>query len=273
MGTVWFLVTGGLDAAYIWSHGVNAAPIAYGIVSVAPIWTFIAKEFVAKIFGLNITIKAPELCSTFRTASDAGRGAVEQAEAIARQFPSGSRREAFSERLAFWNTEPPVASFTPVRELHADSNLALVSVRIAIELRVRAIAKALSMGNERSVTRLISLLGRSGVFTEEFSDALNRLVAYGGEAADGATVDADAQSIVAEAQNVFRSLEKILKVLALSSRARSFQEQAGFGVCNTLASKIMWLQGRSSHLVLSAMIMGNAQVARGSTKSAPQIRR
>ena len=72
----------------------------------------------------------------------------------------------------------------------ADPNLALISLRIEIEKRLRALAEARGMSpkNRSSLHRIIEQLRFSGVLHSSEASGLNDLVSAGNQAAHGAKV-------------------------------------------------------------------------------------
>jgi hypothetical protein len=98
---------------------------------------------------------------------------------------------------------PPVIRNRPTTDLVADlraiyerdPNLALVGFRIEVEKRIRELARAQGLADDRdSLQRLIQALTKRNVIPPDAGSGLMELVALGNRAAHGAAVSADAGS-------------------------------------------------------------------------------
>jgi hypothetical protein len=206
MSAIWAFTAWGFAAAYISKHGVDTTAIVLGLVGALPVWTFIAKRVDAGLPGVHITIDSADLTDAFRKAAEAGPEALRQAEHFAGSVPITGRLEATLQRAT-------LEAQAHVQEWSEDPNLALVSVRIGIERRVRVIAELLGLEEHQPLARLVNEIHERGIFTESFSEGLTRLVEYGNAAAHGATINVDSQNVTREADQVFKSLDEIIKRL------------------------------------------------------------
>lgn len=92
---------------------------------------------------------------------------------------------------------PPSGPALLTFPLH-DPNLALVSIRIEIERRLRALCEKHGIEPPRSVSGMLRALGQAEVLGQETLSGLDDLVAAGNRAAHGASVE---PSVSAWAQN------------------------------------------------------------------------
>ena len=206
MSSIWAATCWGFAFAYIRMHSLDAIGIGLGIAGALPVWTFIAKKLDAKVPGVHVIIDSADLTDAFRKAAEAGPEALRQAEHFAGSVPITGRFEATFQRAT-------VEAQAHVQEWSEDPNLALVGVRIGIERRVRVIAGLLGLDEHQPLARLVNEIHERGIFPESFSDGLTRLVEYGNAAAHGATISVDTQNVTREADQVFKSLDEIIKRL------------------------------------------------------------
>lgn len=77
-----------------------------------------------------------------------------------------------------------------------DPNIALVSVRIEIEKRLRALARAAEINPDQSLSRLVRVLRQKGVLDDSELIGLRDLIDAGNHAAHGAPVSPDVNAWV-----------------------------------------------------------------------------
>lgn len=82
--------------------------------------------------------------------------------------------------------------------IERDPNLALVGLRIEIEKRLRAIADAAGIKEERSLMRLFQRLREQGVLRDASLSGLQEVVMAGNQAAHGAKVEPNVASWAAD---------------------------------------------------------------------------
>ncbi len=94
--------------------------------------------------------------------------------------------------------EPRPDSFASLRTVYeSDANLALVGFRIEVEKRIRELARANGLGNDRdTLQRLIRDLTNRGVIPPDAGSGLMEMIALGNRAAHGAEVSAEAAAWV-----------------------------------------------------------------------------
>ncbi len=94
--------------------------------------------------------------------------------------------------------EPRPDSFASLRTVYeSDANLALVGFRIEVEKRIRELARANGLGNDRdTLQRLIRDLTNRGVILPDAGSGLIEMIALGNRAAHGAEVSAEAAAWV-----------------------------------------------------------------------------
>lgn len=113
--------------------------------------------------------------------------------------PSGSFNSA-----PFSNSVPPA--------VQVDPNLALVSVRIEIEKRLRALASNNNLQANVSLNRMLGDLAKKEVLPEQVVGPLRDIIAAGNSAAHGATVEPQVQQWVAESgAEVIGILDNLLR--------------------------------------------------------------
>ena len=83
---------------------------------------------------------------------------------------------------------------SPQFRMIEDDRLALLSIRIELEERMRALAKAAGIDEDIALTRLPARLAREGAFNYEAARGFEKLLDIGDRIAAGARVDPDAAS-------------------------------------------------------------------------------
>jgi len=92
-----------------------------------------------------------------------------------------------------------------------DPNLALVSLRIEIERRLRALAERHEISNWRSLSQLVRMLRERGVVDDQASSGLDELIRAGNNAAHGARVERSAAAwAIDHGPEVLAALDGIL---------------------------------------------------------------
>ena len=93
-----------------------------------------------------------------------------------------------------------------------DPNLGLVGLRIEIEKRVRALAKAKAFEHDRSMSYTVNKLKKEGIIDKDTCSGLHELILAGNQAAHGAIVDLKAASwAINKGPNILFALDKIIK--------------------------------------------------------------
>lgn len=214
MSAVWAATCWLFCGANWWQHGLEPLTIGLGVGGALPIWTFIATKFSAKVFGQQVDIDTSDLNSAFKKTSEEARKAVAQAKVVADSLAVTGRLTATLQPAtlkAIGTVGPPQPPV--VQDWQTDPNLVLVSIRIAIERRVRIIAELLGLDARKPLGVLISSISQREVFPGGFSEGLRRLVDYGNRAAHGYDINVDPQTALKDADALYKTLDEIIEGL------------------------------------------------------------
>jgi hypothetical protein len=190
---LWVLGIGGLDFAYIWSHGVDTTAIAAGIFALLPTWAFIARDVELSFFGQKVHIR--DVASAAAEVLASAPKALEQA----RKLPKPTDAELSTATVGELKKELDPARISATGVLHAlrtrsieiDPNVALAYLGKEIEARVSTIADLVGVPQYSSPFQMVKAVQAKGVFPPEFADGLERLMRIGYAAAGGATIVSD----------------------------------------------------------------------------------
>lgn len=211
ISAVWAATCWLFCAANWWQHGLEHLTIFLGVGGALPIWTFITTKFSAKVFGQQVDIDTSDLNRAFKKTSEEAPRAVAQAKVIADSLAITNRLTTTLEPAilrATGSVGPPQPRV--VQDWQTDPNLVLVSIRIAIERRVRIIAELLGLDEGKPLGVLIRSISQREIFPEGFSEGLRRLVEYGNRAAHGHYINVDPQTALKDADALYNTLDEII---------------------------------------------------------------
>lgn len=165
--------------------------IALGVIVARMVWPGLHIDAIT--LGLLLLAALPWLSPLIKSAELPGGWKIEfqdlreAAEKITSKAPGAS---AGTGRLQVAGHAPTVVVGGP------DPNIALVSVRIEIEKRLRALARAAGIDPDQSLSRLARALHQKGVLDDSELAGLQDLIAAGNRAAHGAPVSPDVSAWV-----------------------------------------------------------------------------
>ena len=155
---------------------------AIGIIIIRLIWPNIKVDAVT--IGLLIVAILPWLTSLIESAEFPGGWKIkfrdiETAVSEAKKIPEQPELKEEKEPLSY------------IDIFEQDPSLAMVSLRIEIEKKIRELAKIRDIPEQRSLRQMINQLLKKGILEYTTINGLNELISVGNRAAHGAKVDQD----------------------------------------------------------------------------------
>jgi hypothetical protein len=168
-------------------------------LALAGIVAFAAGAVVQRVwlgeYGITLgPVSLPSLAPVSAAAAEEAVDLIKESPELGDLMKPGRRRpQPFPQ---FWNIE--------------DERLALISIRIELEDRLRQLAQSVGIDRDVALRRLPERLVREGVFDEQAADGIRRLLKIGDRIVAGAKVEADAgEKLKSQARNVLYALGEL----------------------------------------------------------------